>query len=155
MKTRIFSFALVLIALLSFESAFAQNPHFLPNRQDNTTDEGTTLCSSGTLAGLGNYAGQQVPIQIIATGTTYTECENRGGNVAPGQSSQAEYSSDVSYVDVSKQGRATYTICTKEPNVTGQSAGCPNAHWTGRASDVVFTSAYLLIDGKRIPLNIQ
>ncbi|KAA3437615.1 hypothetical protein FOA19_09895 [Rufibacter hautae] len=127
----------------------------MPKRPDVTTDEGTTMCSTGTLAGLGNYAGRNVMIQLVASGTTLTECANPAGNVAPGQDSQADYASEVVPVKVDRQGRATYSICTKEPDVTTQSAGCPNSKWTGRAKDVIFTpgSAYLLIDGKRIPLS--
>jgi hypothetical protein len=153
MKTRLISLAIALLALFSFGSAYAQNPHFLPNKPPTNTDAGTTFCSAGELAGLGNYAGRQVKIQLIATGTTLTECQNPGGNVAPGQNSSATYASPEILVDVSKQGRASYNICTLEPTVTTQSAGCPNDKWTGRATDVIFTSAYLLIDGKQIPLS--
>jgi hypothetical protein len=154
MKTRILSLAIFFLALFSFNNAFAQNPHFLPNNPDDTHDAGTTLCSSGTLAGLGNYAGKEVKIQLIVQGTTYTECANKAGNVAPGQSSSTSYSSVIKSIPVDKQGKADYSICTNEPTVTTQSAGCPNAKWTGSASDVVFVSgtAYLLIDGQRIYL---
>lgn len=154
MRTRILSLAFVLIALISFENAYAQNPHFNPKSPDNTHDAGTTLCSSGTLAGLGNYAGRYVQIQLIVEGVTHTECSNPSGNVAPGQSSSTTYASDVAQIPVSKNGKANYYICTNEPNVTTQSAGCPNSKWTGRASDVVFTSgtAYLLINGERVDL---
>ena len=154
MKARILSFAILLIALLAFNNAYAQNPHFNPKSPDNTHDAGTTLCSQGTLAGLGNYAGRNVEIQLIVEGVTHTECSNPAGNVAPGQSSSTTFASDIAHVPVTKNGKANYSICTNEPNVTTQSAGCPNAKWTGRASDVVFTSgtAYLLINGQRVDL---
>jgi hypothetical protein len=155
MKARILSLAIALIALFSFTSAFAQNPHFLPNRPDNTYDAGLTLCSSGTLAGLGNYAGQNVQIQLVVEGVTSTQCATPNSqNVAPGQSSSATYTSPVALVPVNKQGKATYSICTNAPTVTNQTAGCPNDMWTASATDVVFTSgtAYLLINGERVDL---
>lgn len=154
MKKILLSSTIALVALFSVHVASAQNPHFLPNRPDNTYDAGTTLCSSGTLAGLGNYAGQNVKIQLVVSGTTLTECSNPAGNVAPGQDSEAQYTSPEVMVPVNKQGKASYSLCTNEPTVTGASAGCPNSKWTGRAKDVVFTSgsAYLLINGERVNL---
>lgn len=154
MKKFILSSVIALAALLCINTVAAQNPHFLPNKPDNTHDAGTTLCSSGTLAGLGNYAGKNVKIQLFVSGTTLTECSNPAGNVAPGQDSEAQYSSPEVMVPVNRQGKAEYSLCTNEPTVTGASAGCPNSKWTGRAKDVVFTSgsAYLLINGQRVDL---
>lgn len=154
MKKNFLNSAILLATLFIVNTAFAQNPHFLPKRPDVTTDAGTTLCSSGTLAGLGNYAGQNVQIQLICSGTTLTECSNPAGSVAPGQDDNTDYSSPIIMVKVDKQGKASYSICTNEPTVTGASAGCPNSKWTGSAKDVVFESgsAYLLINGQRIDL---
>lgn len=151
----ILSSAIAFIALFTVTTAIAQNPHFNKKDPPSVNDQGTTLCTSGTFYGLGNYAGRNVQVQLFATGIVSTECSNPAGNVAPGQNSTTTLSSDPATIPVSKNGSAPFSLCTKEPNVTTQSAGCPNSKWTGRATDVEFTSAYILLNGERFDLNLQ
>ena len=85
--------SLMMMALAAVP-ALAANPHFL--RGPTFTDNGTTVTTTGTIAGLGN---QDVTVQVLASGTGTVTCTNPAGKVAPGQdqeinTSEATYSTD-------------------------------------------------------------
>src|SRR4029453_2817741 len=70
---------------LGFPSAaFAQSGHFVTggNNAPICDDIGTQVTCTGKVAGLG---GTTFEITIEAAGLATVECENPGGNVAPGQ----------------------------------------------------------------------
>ena len=154
MKRSLLNSLIALIALLSANIVNAQNAHFNKNSPPDVDDEGTTLCLSGTLHGLGNYAGQQVNARLETTGIATTECRNPAGNVAPGQSGEVTSATPNVPLTVDRQGRLRITnLCTQSPSVTSQQAGCPNPRWTASVTDVQFTSAVLIIGDQRIDVS--
>jgi hypothetical protein len=128
----------VLLVALVAVPVLAQNPHFI--RGPVFRDLGTQLRVTGTVAGLGN---ENIDVVVDATGVATVECTNPGGNVAPGQDTTVDVSGEASDVQV-KNGRATFTVVTAEPTVTGAEA-CPNPAWTAEVTDVEFTEATITI----------
>lgn len=134
----------VLAVVLIGPAAFGSNVHFV--KGPNFTDNGTTLTTTGKLAGLGNEdLAITVSVKGIATKIT---CTNPGGNQAPGQNkpgvtasaSQTILSNEI------KNGSVTINLTTAEPaQLTPKQAGCPNNRWTARIDDVFFSSAKITV----------
>lgn len=90
--------------------------------------------ATGNLSGLGNTPATAY-LQITSS-FTYT-CQNKGGNVAPGQKSVEVIGAPGSQLldTTSKNGRSSLSVTaypgTPDATVSGNTAGCPNGNWTG------------------------
>jgi hypothetical protein len=101
-----------------------------------TLNADTTVDCTAELAGLGEG---DIVITTSVGGAAVYQCQNRGGNLAPGQNKVLvgpEVNSVVLPGDEIENGRATITGFTEDPlvapaTVTGQAAGCPNGNWKG------------------------
>lgn len=90
--------------------------------------------ATGNLSGLGNTPA--TAYLQITTSFTYT-CQNKGGNVAPGQTSVevigAPGSQELDGTD--HNGRASLSVTaypgTPASEISGTAAGCPNGNWKG------------------------
>jgi hypothetical protein len=97
--------------------------------------DGTVDCSA-ELAGLGEG---DIVITTSVGGSAVYQCQNKGGNLAPGQNKVLvgpEVNSVILPGDEIENGRATITGFTDDPlvappTVSGRAAGCPNGNWTG------------------------
>ena len=72
-------------AALAVSAALAASPHFKRGGTPVCTFSGTTsipVTCTGTLAGLGN---QDLNLHLSVSGTALYQCQNGGGNTAPGQ----------------------------------------------------------------------
>jgi hypothetical protein len=127
----------MLVMALAAVPALAANPHFL--RGPMFTDNGTTVTTTGTIAGLGN---QDVTVEVLASGTGEVTCQNPTGRRAPGQDQEINTSGSQTGLEV-KNGKVTFSVTTLPPAqpTDATDAGCPNDKWTATITDVEFTSA--------------
>jgi len=104
--------------------------------------------ATGDMSGLGNVPATAT-LQL-STSFTYT-CQNRGGNVAPGQKSTLVVGplGQQNLDNSDHNGRATLNVTalqgTPPSTVSGKDAGCPNGNWTGVNPVAGATTATLTI----------
>ena len=146
--------ALAVSALLVMASgALAASPHFKKNGSPVCTisvsgNSGTTSCS-GALAGLGN---SDLLLKLTTSGTAVYQCQNGGGNTAPGQNKVLIGPSVTPVLipaDQIKNGNLAFSIAntlSAPATVTGAEAGCPNPNWTGVNPVVTVTDISLVIE---------
>jgi hypothetical protein len=90
--------------------------------------------ATGDVSGLGNTPATAT--LRITTSYTYT-CQNKGGNVAPGQTSVTVFGTPGTQLldNTDHNGRATLSVTaypgTPATTVSGTAAGCPNGNWKG------------------------
>jgi hypothetical protein len=148
--------ALVLaMALLAFgaTAAVAASAHFKHGGSPICTvtsggSSSSTVCNA-SLAGLGN--GDLV-INVTVSGSAVYQCQNGGGNTAPGQNRVLVgpvTAPTTIPADQIKNGTVTFTtnpaVLTAPSTVTGAEAGCPNPNWTGVNPALTTTSIEMTI----------
>jgi hypothetical protein len=116
-------------------TALAQSGHFL-DRTVTCRDIGTQALCAGKVAGLG---GTTFQLLVQASGTASVECENPGGNVAPGQDTEVTTLGDSGLLPTPQNGNYTFSLPTVAP--TAPASSCPNTSWTPHVVDVTFTTA--------------
>ncbi len=145
--------ALTALLLMVFVSgpAFASSPHFKKGGSPtctitSSTTSASTTCTA-TLAGLG---GGDLDILLTTAGFAVYQCQNGGGNTAPGQNrvlvGPVTAPTHISGSEI-KNGTLSFTtdpaVLTASPTVTGAEAGCPNSNWTGVNPVLTVTSITL------------
>src|SRR2546429_1472542 len=78
------------LLVLTVPTAFAASPHFKKGGEPVCTFSGTTsipVTCTATLAGLGN---QDLNVHVAVSGFALYQCQNGGGNTAPGQNKVLE-----------------------------------------------------------------
>jgi hypothetical protein len=147
--------ALLVIAVGATASvAFGASPHFKKGGtpkctiSSSGTNSVTTTCT-GSLTGLG---GGDVTITTIVNGSAVYQCQNGGGNIAPGQNKVLVGPSTTPTTIPSgeiKNGNLTFTTdpntLSADSTVSGATAGCPSAQWTGVNPTLTITSIELKI----------
>lgn len=137
---------LVVLALAA--PADASSVHFKKGGSPTCTITGSATSLSTTcgasLSGLGNG---DLDITVTTAGFAEYQCQNGGGNTAPGQNKVLEGPVTApTHIDASqiKNGNVTFTtnpaVLTALPTVSGAEAGCPNANWTGVNPTLTLTS---------------
>jgi hypothetical protein len=118
----------------------AASPHFKKGGEPVCTITGTgtnstsTTCSA-SLAGLGFG---DLAINVTVGGSAVYQCQNGGGNIAPGQNrvlvGPVTEPTNIPGSAI-KNGNVTFTtdpaVLTAPTTVSGAAAGCPNPNWTG------------------------
>jgi hypothetical protein len=132
--------ATVLVAGLAVTSALGSSVHFKKGGTPSCTISGagtssTSTTCTGSVAGLG---GEDVTIDVTVGGFAVYQCQNGGGNTAPGQNRVLEGPTTTPTTigkDEIKNGNLTFTTnsaaLSAENTVSGAAAGCPNPNWTG------------------------
>jgi hypothetical protein len=149
------------LGLFGFASApaFAQSGHFLTGggNAPNCEDAGLTVECDGKVAGLG---GTTFEITIDAVGIASVECENPGGNVAPGQDTEVRTSGTTGTQETPRNGQYRFMVSTLDPEPLPATPTCPNNQWTPHIIDVTFTEATLslyedgvLVDQVTVPVS--
>ena len=153
MRRMLIGLTVLVVALgVTATGALAASPHFKKGGTPTCTvsGSGTTSISTsctGTLAGLGN---QDLNLHLEVAGFAVYQCQNGGGNIAPGQNKVlvGPASSDTAIpASAIKNGNLTFTTnpatLTASPTVSGAAAGCPNPNWTGVNPALTLTSITL------------
>jgi len=152
-RTTITLLTLLAVAGLSIWAVLAQNTHF-KHGSPNFSDGGVTLCSTGTITGLGN-GDVFVSISSSNAGVTST-CTSPGGNQAPGQNPASASVAGTTVIpdEQVKNGNATYSVCTNTPTQpSGKQGGCPNNNWTAQITDLQFNNATITV-AQGTPTNV-
>jgi hypothetical protein len=140
-------------------TALAQSGHFLTSGRNapTCTDIGTQVACGGKVAGLG---GTTFEITVEAPGVAIVECQNPGGNVAPGQDTTITAAGTSGPLPTPKNGSFRFGIMTV-PLVVPNVPTCPNAGWSANVVDVQFGDATLrlfedgvLVDEVTVPVGV-
>src|SRR5689334_9277309 len=133
--------------------AVAYSPHFKKGGEPTCTVSGSTsipVTCTATLSGLGNA---DVNVHLSVSGFALYQCQNGGGNIAPGQNrvlAGPATSNTAIPASAIKNGNLTFTTnpatLTAAPTVSGATAGCPNANWTGVNPTLTLTTINLVIE---------
>jgi hypothetical protein len=133
--------------------AIAASPHFKKGgepvcRVTSGTNSASTTCTA-SLAGLGFG---DLAIDQTVSGFAVYQCQNQGGNTAPGQNRVLEGPVTEPTTIPSgaiKNGNVTFTtnptVLTADNTVSGAAAGCPNPNWTGVNPTLTVTNITLTI----------
>jgi hypothetical protein len=146
----------ILLALLAgavtVPLIYAASVHF-KGGAPTFSDQGTTLKTCFSLAGLGNG---DVTIIVKTTGTATTLCTNQGGNTAPGQNKTPVSPSGQATIpstEIKNGNLSTCVTTTPPPAPTAAQAGCPNSNWSASITDVQFATAQItVIQGGQVVL---
>ena len=142
-KLKTLFFALLATAV-AVPLIYAASVHF-KGGSPTFSDQGTTLKTCFSLAGLGNG---DVTITVTTTGTATTLCTNQGGNTAPGQNKTPVTPSGQATIPSTdiKNGNLTACVTTEPPKApTATEAGCPNSNWSTSLTDVQFATATITV----------
>ena len=125
-------------------TAYAQSGHFIEggSRAPDCDDVGTQVECDGKVAGLG---GTTFEVQVTAPGVAEVECENHGGNVAPGQDTSVNVAGTTGPQPTPRNGQYTFTLVTADPEPLPAVPTCPNPLWTPHIVDVTFGVATLTL----------
>lgn len=141
---------ILLVFTAGLSAAQAASPHFKKGGEPVCTvsASGSTTCRT-SLAGLGN---DDLLATVTVSGFAVYQCQNQGGNVAPGQNKVLVGPVTApTFIDKGaiKNGNLTLVtnpaVLTAPKEVTGAEAGCPNSNWKGVNPKVTVTSITLVI----------
>jgi len=153
MRRIIIAAAIVCAAGFTATAALAASAHFKKGGEPVCTISGSSTSKSttctATLSGLGNG---DLNITTTVSGFAVYQCQNGGGNIAPGQNRVlvGPVTAPTTIPSGSiKNGTVTFTtnpaVLTASSTVSGSQAGCPNANWTGVNPTLTVTSIQLSI----------
>lgn len=139
-STRVFVVAAIaaLFGALSAVS-IASSPHFKKGGEPTCTITSSTGSASTTCkASLSGLGGGDLIIDLTVSGSAVYQCQNGGGNTAPGQNRVLVgpvTAPTTIPADQIKNGNVSFTtdpaVLTAPTTVSGADAGCPNPNWTG------------------------
>lgn len=155
LRTRILVLTAVVACFGAFTmAALAASPHFKKGGApvctvtSSSSNSSSTTCTA-SLAGLGFG---DLDIQTTVSGFAVYQCQNGGGNIAPGQNRVLVGPSTTPTLIPSgaiKNGNVSFTtnpaVLSAPSTVSGSAAGCPNSNWTGVNPTVTVTSITLTI----------
>jgi hypothetical protein len=139
MRRTITAVTVLLVVGMTATAALAASPHFKKGGEPVCTISGSSTSKSttctATLAGLGNG---DLNITTTVRGFARYQCQNGGGNIAPGQNRVlvGPVTAPTTIPSGSiKNGSVKFTtnpaVLTAPSTVSGAAAGCPNENWTG------------------------
>ena len=143
-----------LVAGLTAAAALAANPHFKRGGSPVCTisGSGTNSTSTTCAASLTGLGEGDLTINTTVSGFAVYQCQNPGGNIAPGQNRVLVGPTTTPTTIPSgsiKNGNVTFTTnpaaLSAPSTVSAASAGCPSAGWTGVNPTLTVTNITLTI----------
>lgn len=117
---------MLLASVLTATAAQAQSPHFVgtPTCTKSLT---SGLTCSGKAAGLGN--GPTAAFLTASSVTATYVCQNKGGNVAPGQPVVTQDVTGPVQNITPRNGQITFAPTIPPPTPPSPAVECPNGNW--------------------------
>jgi hypothetical protein len=152
-RTLIIPLAVAIFAI-GASAALAASPHFKHGGTPTCTISGSGSNSTATTctASLTGLGFGDVAINTTVSGSAVYQCQNNGGNIAPGQNRVlVGPSTTPTLINSSaiKNGNLTFTTnpaqLSAPSTVSGRAAGCPSSNWTGVNPQLRVTSIELSI----------
>jgi hypothetical protein len=154
MRRTIIAVAVLFALGLTAGAAVAASPHFKRGGEpvcnvSSTSSSSTSTTCSASLSGLGNG---DLTINVTVSGSAVYQCQNGGGNIAPGQNrvlvGPVTAPTTIPGNQI-KNGNVSFTtnpaVLTAPTTVSGAQAGCPNGNWTGVNPTLTVTSIQMTI----------
>jgi hypothetical protein len=131
-----------LSALIFASVAVGQSPHFIgtPSCTKSVT---AGLTCSGKAAGLGN--GPTAAFLTASSVTATYVCQNKGGNVAPGQPVVNQNVTGPTQNITPRNGQITFSPNIPPPPTPSSAAVCPNGNWKVLLTSLTYTDVVLHI----------
>jgi hypothetical protein len=133
---------MLLASILSATAAQAQSPHFV-GTPTCTKSLSSGLTCSGKAAGLGNGPTQAF-LTASSVSATYV-CQNKGGNVAPGQPVVEQNVTGPAQTITPRNGQITFSPTIPPPPTPSAAAECPNGNWNVVLTSLTYTDVTLHI----------
>ena len=134
--------AMLLASILVSQAAQAQNAHFV-GTPTCTKSVSTGLTCSGKAAGLGN--GPTAAFLTADSVTAMYVCQNKGGNVAPGQPVVNQSVTGPSQAITPRNGQITFSPTIPPPTPPSAATECPNGNWTVVLTSLTYNDVVLHI----------
>jgi len=143
--------AILILVVVTAPSATAASVHFKkggsPTCTVSTSGATSSTTCAATMAGLGNG---DVDIVLTVAGSATYQCQNNGGNVAPGQNKVLVGPvTEPTHIDGDeiKNGNLSFVtdpaVLTAPDTVSAADAGCPSPQWDGVNPTLTVTSITL------------
>ena len=134
--------AMLLAFILSAAAAQAQSAHFVtaPTCTKSVT---SGLTCSGKAAGLGNGPTQAF-LTASSVAATYN-CQNKGGNIAPGQPVVNQNVTGPTQDITPRNGQITFSPTIPVPAPPSVASECPNGNWTLVLTSLTYSGVTLHI----------
>jgi hypothetical protein len=138
----VFTVALAVAGLVPATAAFAQSPHFIgtPTCTKSVT---TGLTCSGKASGLGNGPTAAF-LTADSVSATYV-CQNKGGNVAPGQPVVEKGVTGPAQNITPRNGQITFSPTIPPPPTPSAASDCPNGNWKVILTSLTYNNVVLHI----------
>jgi hypothetical protein len=134
--------AMLLGSVLFATAAQAQSPHFV-GTPTCTKSLSSGLTCSGKAAGLGN--GPTAAFLTASSITANYVCQNKGGNVAPGQPVVTQNVTGPTQNITPRNGQITFSPTIPPPTPPSAATECPNGNWKVVLTSLTYTDVTLHI----------
>lgn len=104
---------------------------------------------TGAIVGLGNAAGRDAQLRIVAYISATPECENPGGKIVAAQSKVFEKTIDRTYA-VDQNGKFVFDETSTPIYPADFGKVCPNGKWDLRIKSVTLLEWHIYVDGNEV-----